>query len=257
MAKLKKYKELNNEMARKKRIKNWLKDNKIYFETVMAFSLTIMGIIISIVSLSFQYTSNELQEKQSLAEAQLNMPVFNISKSYYKEHVIDGISYPAGTEIKIINNGGNISSGYLRAESKIEIIVHDKEYNNRGSVVIENTQQYLKGYSYYDAQTKSFTIKKDDDLGRMSLIYFLDKHLYNEYKNYNFTVLITDYINIQYTDFQNHHHNEWYELNGGDLLKRSPVVPDQYKALQANTMTNEELYLEVKNLLDILLGIEQ
>lgn len=255
MAKSKKHSQLKTKKVKKKNLKNRLKDNKIYFETVMTFSLTVMGIIISIVSLSFQYNSNEIQERQALIEAQLNMPVFNISESYYEDHIINGVSYPAVTEVNIINNGGNILNGYLSADAKIEIIVHDGDYNDKGAVVIENMQQYLKGYSYYDAKTKSFTLKKAADIENLSLRYFLNDQLHNEYKNYNFTILITDYINIQYNDFQNQSHNEWYELSGGELFKRSPVVPNQYKMLQVNTMTNEEVYLEIKELLEVLLDI--
>lgn len=223
----------------------------------MTLSLTIMGILISIVSLSFQQKSNELQEKQVLVEAQLNMPVFNISQTLYnEEYVIDGITYPAGIEIDIINNGGNILNGYLNADAKIEILVHDKEYNNKGTIVIENIQRYMKSYSYYDAQTKSFTIKKDFDMRNVELRTFLYNQLHNDYENYSFTILITDYINIQYNDFQNEFHNEWYELSGGELLKRTPVVSEQYKTLQINTMTNEEIYIEIKELLDFLLDVD-
>lgn len=255
MAKSKKQKYKNNTKNKKPSFKNWLNNNKIYFETIMTLSLTMMGVLISIVSLSFQQKSNELQEKQALVEAQLNMPVFNISQtSYHEEYVIDGIRYPAGTEVNIINNGGNISNGYLNADAKIEILVHDKEYNSIGAVVIENTQRYMKGYSYYDARTKSFTIKKDFDLRNVELRTFLHNQLHSEYEDYSFTILTTDYLNIQYNDFQNQFHNEWYELSGGELFKRSPVVSDQYKSLQVNTMTNEDVYLEIKEFLDSLLN---
>ncbi len=257
MAKSKKQKHKNNKKIEEPSFKNWLNNNKIYFETIMTLSLTMMGVLISIVSLSFQQKSNELQEKQALVEAQLNMPVFNISESYYEEHIIDGISYPAGSEVNIINNGGNISNGYLNADGKIEIIVHDEEYNDKGTIVIENLQRYLKGYSYYDAKTKSFTIKKSVDFGNLRLRYFLNEQLHNEYESYNFTILITDYINIQYNDFQNQFHNEWYELNGGELLKRTPIASNQYKSLQVNTMTTEEVYLEIKELVDALLSTDQ
>lgn len=263
MAKSKKRKYKKNPQVniipqiKKTRFKNWLNNNKIYFETIMTLSLTIMSILISFVSLSFQQKSNELQEKQALIEAQLNMPVFNVSQTFYnEEYVIDGVSYPAGIEVNIINNGGNISNGYLDADAKIEILVHDKEYNSKGFVVIENIQRYMRGYSYYDAKTKSFTIKKDFDMRNIELRSFLYDQLHNDYENYSFTILMTDYINIQYNDFQNQFHNEWYELSGGELFKRSPVVSEQYKSLQINTMTNEEVYLEIKELLNSLLDIK-
>ena len=257
MGNSKKRKTSKIEKSKKNRIKSWLKDNKIYFETIMTCSLTIMGIIISSVSLSFQHTSNELQEKQSLIETQLNLPVFNVSKSRYEENIIDGISIPAGTEINIVNNGGNISNGYLHADAKIEIKFYDKEYNNQGAVVINKMQQFLKGYSYYDAKTKSFTIKKSSNSERVGLSYFLENQLHNEYKNYNFIVLIADYINIRYDDFQNQSHDEWYILIGGELSKKSPIEFDEQKILEVDSMTNEEVYLEVKEMLDDLLCIDR
>ncbi len=257
MAKSKRQKQCKTSKKERVDFKNWLSNNKIYFETVMALSLTIMGILISIISLSFQQKANDLQEMQSFIEKQLNMPVFNVSKtSYYEDYSIDGITYPAGTEVKIINNGGNISNGYLNADAKIEVIVHDKDHNVVGTVVAENTQRYLKGYSYYDAQSKSFTIKTNFDTRNIELRYFLDQHLENDYKNYYFTLLISDYVNIQYYDFQNQYHNEWYELNGGDLLKRTPIASENHKFLEINTMTNEEVYTELKEMIDVVLDIE-
>lgn len=255
IGKAKNQKHKNNTKIKDPIFKNWLNNNKIYFETIMTLSLTIMGVLISILSLTFQHKSNELQEMQALVETQLNMPIFNISQTpYHEEYVVDGITYPAGTEVYIINNGGNISNGYLKAEAKIEILVHDKEYNSIGSVVLENTQRYMKSYSYYDAQTKSFTIKVNFDLRTVELRTFLYNQLHNEYEDYIFTILIADYLNIQYYDFQNVFHNEWYELSGGELFKRSPVVSKQYKSLQVNAMTNEEVYSEIKELLDTLLN---
>ncbi len=251
MAKSKKQKPYKTSKKEKVGFKNWLNNNKIYFETIMALSLTIMGVLISVVSLSFQ-------KKAILIEEQLHMPVFNISQTpYYEEHTIDGIIYPAGMEVNIINNGGNISNGYLSADAKIEIIVKDKEYNSKGNVVVENTQKYMKGHSYYDARTKSFTLQKDFDLRRLELQSYLYNKLQDEYKDYDFAVLISDYLNIQYYDFKNQYHNEWYGINGGDLLNNSPIESKQIKSLEVNTMTNEEVYLEIKKMIDTLLETDK
>ena len=143
MAKSKNQKRKKSKKSRKTGFKNWLNNNKIYFETVMALSLTIMSVLISIVSLSFQKKSNELQEKQVLVEAQLNMPVFNISQTlYYKDDVIDGITYPAGTEVNIINNGVVI----------IVIIVTssiDQQIKGRGEYKEEFCSELCALYSLY------------------------------------------------------------------------------------------------------------
>lgn len=253
MGKSKKHKRHKTKKIKKNSIKKRLKENKIYFETVMTFSLTIMGIVVSLVSLSLQYTSNKLQETEMFIESQLNMPVFNVSESRYEESNTNGILIPGGTEINIVNNGGNISNGYLNADAKIEINIYDKEYHNIGAVVIEKMQQYSKGYSYYDAKTKSFTIKKSTTSERVDLSYFLERNLHNEYKNYIFLVLNADYINIKYIDFQEQPHDEWYILIGGELTKKSPVEFNNRKMLEVGSMTNEEVYLEIKEMLDDLL----
>lgn len=87
--------------------------------------------------------------------------------------------------------------------------------------------------------------------------YFLENQLHNEYKNYNFIVLIADYINIRYDDFQNQSHDEWYILIGGELSKKSPIEFDEQKILEVDSMTNEEVYLEVKEMLDDLLCFDR
>ncbi|MDE5802464.1 MAG: hypothetical protein K2I22_06050, partial [Lachnospiraceae bacterium] len=57
-----------------------------------------------------------------------------------------------------------------------------------------------------------------------------------------------DYINIQYRDIEHNFHNEWYELNGDELLFREPKRGDYNIFLEINTMSNEEIY-------DIILSI--
>lgn len=118
----------------------------------MTISLTIMGIVVSFISLSIDKTVADIQKEQLELQHLLNMPVFNVSSIRHREVLI----------------------------------------------VLENSQRFLKSYSYYNANRKSFTIKSDFDNRYIEL----KNYLFNTFKEQNLFILIDtiDYINIQYSD---------------------------------------------------------
>mgnify|MGYP003287132568 CR=1 FL=1 len=233
-------------------IKKWLKDNKIYFETLMTVSLSFMGLFVSICSVTIQKDANELQEKQAIITEQLDMPIFNCTYTYYESYVDNGISYPNGNEINILNCGGNISGGYLYAETQIEVYVYD-EHERRGVIVINDLGGYPKKFSYYDAQNKSFTIRKNNETRNLELCKYIDKQLTNKYEMCSFTASYLDYVNLQYTDFQNKLHSEWYELSREKLSKQTPTNSEQSVTLPLETMSDSEICLVIEEMVDDML----
>ncbi len=234
------YNKNTNELGlqENKSLKNWLQENKIYFETIMTISITLMGIIVSFISLSIDKNIADIQKEQLELQRLSIMPIFNVSSTKRREeYVVDGIRYDPCIEYEIVNNGGNIYDGYLRAEGRIEIIVKNGEQDIL--IILRNKQRFLKSYSYYNANSQSFVIKRDFDNRNIEL----KNYLYNIFmeKNINAKVVVIDYINIRYTDIEKNFHNEWYELNGDELLVRQPEIGDYIMSLQVNTMKNEEI----------------
>lgn len=237
------------EIREKFSLKKWLQDNKIYFETLMTISLTLMGVIVSVISLSIDKTVADIQREQLEFNRLLNMPVFNVvSTKHREEYTVDGIRYAPCMEYEIVNNGGNIYDGYLRTESRVEVIVENGEQEIL--IVLENNQRFLKSYSYYNANRKSFTIKCDFDNRYIEL----KKYLYDTFKEQNIFINTIDYINIQYNDIEHNFHNEWYEFSGDELFSRKPERGNYQTFLDIGSMENEEVY-EV--ILDILNEINQ
>lgn len=242
------------EIKEKSSLKKWLQDNKIYFETLMTISLTFMGIIVSVISLSIDKTVADIQKEQLEFNRLLNMPVFNVvSAKHRKEYVVDGIRQLPCIEYEIINNGGNIFDGYLTTEGGIEITIRKGGDDKDIFIFLGNTQRFLKPYSYYNAERKSFTIKRDFDNRNIELKNYLYS-IFSKSEFSYFEILSIDYVNIQYNDIENKFHNDWYELNGDELFCRYPQRKGYRISLQMNSMTNEEVYNEILNILN---NIEQ
>ena len=96
-------------MKEKNGFETCLQDNKIYFETIMTISLTLMGIAVSCILLSIDKKVADIQKEQLELQHLLNMPVFNVSIIRHREeYIFDGIIYAPYMEYEIVNNGGNI-----------------------------------------------------------------------------------------------------------------------------------------------------
>lgn len=234
-------------------LKQWLKNNKIYFETLMTIALTIMGICVSIASLFLQKYSVELQREQTSLTEQLNMPSFNI----YEEYRAGDFMYPSGTEISIFNNGGNITNGSLSADQRIEIIVMDRAFNKIGEISLINTQRFPKNFSYYDAQNKKFTIIReivtyiDDDV----LEWFLINQLNSNYESCLFSVSITEYVNIRYKDFQGNIHNDWNKLENSKLFACEPIDTENCICLKFSSISNDDIYNVIAEYIDEIIDL--
>lgn len=238
------------EIREKFSLKKWLQDNKIYFETLMTISLTFMGVIVSVISLSIDKTVADIQREQLDFDRLLNMPVFNVvSTKHREEYIVDGIRYAPCMEYEIVNNGGNIYDGYLRTEGGVEITLKPGDDDKEIFIFVENTQRFSKPYSYYNAERKSFTIKRDFDNRNIELKNYL-YNIFSESEFAYFEILSIDYVNIQYNDIENNFHNDWYELNGEELYGRYPKRKGYWRSLQINSMTNEEVYNEILNILN-------
>lgn len=231
-------------------LKKWLQENKIYFETIMIFSLTLMGVVISLLSLSIDKRMEELQNREyELERLNLN-PVFNVtSEEHHEAYTVNGIQYSPCIEYRIINNGANLNDAYLRTMAAIEITLTEDD-GNTYFLILENTQRFSDSYSYYDADEKSFTIRKEFDNRYVSLKNYLFKTLEKEYSSSQ--IVTVDYINIQYTDLEGNFYNEWYELIGDELYSRNPVTTRINAYCDITTMDNEDVYIKIKEILETL-----
>lgn len=245
------FKKIKSKISKKDiLLKKWLQENKIYFETLMTFSLTLMGIVISVLSLSIDKRMEELQNKEYELERLNLKPVFNVtSEEHHEEYIVDGIRYSPCIEYRIINNGANLNDAYLKTMAAIEITLTEDD-GNTYFLILENTQRFLKPYSYYDADRKNFTIQKEFDNRYISLKNYLSETLEKEYSSSQ--VVTVDYINIQYTDLEGNFYNEWYELIGDELYSRSPITTMINAYCDISTMDNGEVYIKIKEILENL-----
>lgn len=208
----------------KKTVKEWLEDNKIYFETVLSVTLTIAGIIISVFALIHGYNVAE-------DEAMLNMPLFNVTQNYVDGSVtIDGITYSAdqAVEYKIYNQGGELSNGQASGLRILTVSMWDKDYENvaRASFVVSGT--FISAGGRYDPSERSFAIYRDErnyEAGRM--VDQIENLLIQNYP-YRFEVFWVDYAEVSYSDYRGDQHTVLIDLYDGTDVSYSNIEHDGY-----------------------------
>ncbi len=230
--------------SKNERTKEWLENNKIYFETAMEVILSLAAIFISCISIYLQQNSNEMQEKQMYLE---NMPIFNMSTStvYYEDDYLQE-PVPVGKEIKIVNNGGNITDATLTNSTIIKI----HAFNSNSWKTIDLYLRLHDGVTYgYDALTKSFTFKNTDgdleDWYKVNdLITELNNQLDSEYENYSFFIYPVDFIYVDYVNFEGDLKHEEFTING-ESLSSAPTV-DQRNSIYLVGELDETEYSEIR-----------
>lgn len=190
-------------------LKELLERNKIYFEIFSSFCLGVMAILVSFCSL---YISN----KQTKNEELLNMPLIKVTSNIFtqKENI--------NSQIIVIENVGGIGKKYdikqynfltikyfpLNEKAQIRTMPINDLFNK---ISVANDYKGLIAQLY----SKSDIYKFDDILSDI-------RYLYNEYGNKDnpiphFEILIETYISINYYDFKNDVHTDFFKINRSNV----------------------------------------
>ena len=85
-------------------LRDWLNNNKIFFETIVAVILAIMAIALTIMSINVSIKTNEIAFYETEIIKMENQPIFEFKVTYYYD--INDFNYPVVHEKLIINNVG-------------------------------------------------------------------------------------------------------------------------------------------------------
>lgn len=240
--------QLNNSDKTEKSVKQWLIDNKIYFETLVSVCLTFAGIIVSLATL-FQScdAAND--------EIMLNMPLFNIKQEYVTDPNIEGaIEGVTGTYIEytIMNQGGELTNGEAEGVTFLYIsLIDPKDYSNVIDISFEIEGQFLTSFNRYnyDPEKRTFTLYRHaGDYDMMRVIDDIEAHLLNDYA-YKNSIYYVDCAKVSFCDFRGDTHVLWYELSDGTFKEYFDTKTDGY-VTRLYSENFDFIYSKIKDAID-------
>lgn len=196
-------------------MKKWLEGHKIYFETIVMFSLTLMGTIISLVGVMIAKDANKLVEIQIEAEEAENAPMFI---SYSEYDAIDELEY-----IYIRNTGGEIrqGDGSLELVYFIEVENDDKDIY---SIAIYFNNCYTKNTCDYNYDNEEFIFIKNTkntenkNIGSLEgVVNYLEETINNTGVMHRKG--LRNYFKVHYFDYKNQEIRSQYQIIGGFFCK--------------------------------------
>ncbi|MFA0570904.1 hypothetical protein [Vibrio gallaecicus] len=205
-------------------MKNWLKRNKIYFETIAPVLLSVSAVFVSISS----YLLTQKQVELSSLEAQ---PHFYLKEEYLYDETLKR-AYE--TELRIYNSGADIRNFKKNINSIIEV----EFYTLTGKLT-----GYVPLYGYYYG-----TYRSSEPSGELALI---KGHFNNDkYHEVYFAVQSSEFRDKHGTTFLSLKHsvdisytNKLGEQQKAYFLDNKPVPQAEYEAFMSNFSHNNAIDL--------------
>jgi len=185
-------------------MKEWLTNNKIYFDTISRTLLAIMAVIISFVSISI--SSNQLEN-----EYNLNKPLIKVSSETFSYS-----GEPNDSRYLIISNEGSpITSFSSKLYTWIKIEANKSPFDANS----ERQTLYLPIWDYFGGTVSSnnFTGEMERYIGlkNNNLLYKIRKEFddkYNEEFDYTFLSIVQK-IAISFNDYKGARVNKLFEID--------------------------------------------
>lgn len=192
----------------KKLLVKWLEENKIIFETLLAVTLSVASLVVSVMSVWQEWIKADNETK-------LNMPIFSIKQEFVVEEPEIDEDYRLPDyfiEYKIVNQGGELSSGKADFFQMLEVRCHP-ENSEMKTIKYKIYGAILDSKVYYDPDDQTFTVRKTLENDWYRIGESIEESLKNEYPDCEFYLFIYDYAKVTYKDYRNKEHEEYYDLD--------------------------------------------
>lgn len=200
-------------------IRDWLEKNKIFFETIVMVSLTIMGVVVAWNANKIADKANLLTEKEMNIAHNEKMPNFTM--------VDDGNS----KTYSILNIGGNISDATAVYDYYVCI---QADYKNRfEEIIIEVADAYEKTNVSYNYNTCSFENGIND-----LLIHTMMEEAAELLKCFNVSMeyQIIEVVELAYKDYMDETHIERYILDSPTKNYLEEFRNERYNELRSSNV---------------------
>lgn len=134
--------------ATQSKLQLFLEQNKIYFETIMMFVLSLAGVIVSIVSVKVAMVANDISLNEQRIEDLEKQPSF----------VFDVEADEEKMKYLIKNVGGDIKYGNVFGDEVLIIAIYNEQYDYIGTGYILLGGYLEKDYSTYNFDTNCFEL---------------------------------------------------------------------------------------------------
>lgn len=138
-----------------KKIKEWLKNNKIYFETAGTTALTVMSLVVSCSANSIANKSNQISELEMEMQQKDKLPNFAISIDEKEDDDGNKEEY-----VNILNTGGVISDAYIDCYCYVEFCPAPNT-NKETNKIIRIHDAFDDFEASYDYDNKRFSLKSN------------------------------------------------------------------------------------------------
>lgn len=231
-----------------KKLRDFISENKIFFETITATALTLMAVILSWGQLKVTQEQTKYLEQQTIIERAQALPQFVI----VLEIKLFENTFEFADKIYIYNKG-NIANS-IEVEDATFLELQRKDETGTKNVLVPVNNYYFSTEYSGEVTDLIVTLNSGLNLSRGGVFDTDLKLLANEN---NFVVKIDDmkrYVKITYRDIFNEKHIGYYYVrmvHGGELLDVSEgsAIFENYnkartagKILDFNTLTAQDLY---------------
>ena len=219
-----------------KYIKEWLKENKIFFETIAIVLLSTMAIIVSIQSNKISSSQLRIAEDQKRIMVAQNLPLLRLNA--YQVYTKETDKYSEDI-IKIVNEGPPLYEFH-----KDYVVFIEFEFGKRGEA-LSKILIPLNGYygsSFLTGESKNLLCTITGPKNKLKYDNFISEfRSLAEKEGYYAFDKLRRFININYKDLFEQRHSDFYEVDFFNSKKMEPEEGQKYFTLHYQSHTNLSL----------------
>lgn len=216
----------------------WLENKKIFFEIFSYVFVGIMGIVISFVGWKTNQRSADIYQRQLEILDNDREPYFSLSyEKIYEERGED--VYRIINKYTIKNDGGLISDAYL-SDIKSYIIIYCANGENIYKYYLDGKFSIPNEQYIYDLDTKKFSFYGEENSRFSVFVEKLESDLAFVLDEYDATVLVNNYITINYVNYKNEKYSKVYEFSRDGIFAN--IEDDTKKEVVLGRISYDALY---------------
>lgn len=235
------------------KIKNFLNENRIFFEVFSYVFVGTMGIVLSAVGININRQTMDIYKRQLIISENENSPYFDLEseKVWDKVEETQNTDKIANVKYTLTNNGGKIKNVTIRPESytifyvptgtKNEWYIFKYMTNNFRTGKMTDRREEEKGkrfvfYEYISEKLKDKMDNRDFELAKyLSKNLNIEENLRNEVTYSNKDILYIDYI-----DYMGEEKSKIFVMYGSELEELEKDIEGVYIGLNLNAISHDK-----------------
>ena len=233
-----------------------LEKNKVIFETVIMFAMTLVTIIVYIMGNSINNKTKEISEKQlEIAESDKE-PNFTI-KSEDVKGIFEAKDYYFQKKLHIVMNKGGLITGAYLSEIHNRLTIYISNKNSKETTkfdiqligLIEKTNKIISLYDEKDKVFRFYEYETDKTTELLSNLERAIREIFPKPEVISVSTSLEKSIDIEYINYKNKECHKTYQLLVGDRLIRESHEDTYDKSTFVGTVDiNDDIGDSVRNI---------